>query len=199
MITRHGTRPFLLVFLACVFAGFGTWGAIFACRGLSASTNGWILGAGAVLFAISEGFFSRLLTELNGVLRATGYSVWQMERLRDVVLPFKKRLWRLWWLSQLLKIVCAVCAVILQKQTLTVGNIEKLLWVGFVVLFLALACSAWLARSFLLVEKIRDNLAADEVAIKERKRLASDLGSGAAHDFKSDSQVQSYAKPSEII
>lgn len=170
---RHGTRSLLLVFLAFAFAGIGTWGVIFACRGLSASTNGWILGAGAVLFAISEGFFTRLLTELNGVLRATGYSVWQMERLRDVVLPFKKRLWRLWWLSQLLKIVCAVCAVILQKETLTVGNIEKLLWVGFVALFLALACSIWLARSFLLVEKIRDNLAADEVAIKERKRLAS--------------------------
>ena len=199
MSMRHGTRSLLLVFLACAFAGIGTWGVISLCRGLSASTNGWILGASAFLFTVSEFFFSRLLTELNGVLRSTGYSVWQSERLRDRILPFKKRLWRLWGISLVLKLICAICAVLLQKEPLTDGNIIKLLWVGFMALFLSLVCSAWLARSFLLVEKIRDNLAADEVAIKERKRLASDLGSGAAHDFKSDSQVQGYAKPSEII
>ena len=196
---RHGTRSLLFVFLACAFAGIGTWGTISVCRGLSASTNGWILCAAAVLFATSEFFFSRLLTELNGVLRSPGYSVWQAERLRDVILPFKKRLWRLWWISQIFKVVCAVCAVVLQKETLTNGIIEKLLWVGYVAIYLALACSAWLIRSFLFVEKFRDNLAADEVAIKERKRLESELESGSAHDFKSDPQVQVYAKPSEII
>jgi len=157
------------------------------------------MGTGAVLFAVSEGFFVRLLNELNGVLRFTGYSVWQLERLRQVILPFKKKAWLLWTFSQALKAASGLCAVLLQKQTLSVTGADKLLWIGYSCLFLALCCTAWTVSNFLRVEKFRDELAREEVSIKERKRLSSELGAGDSHNFQADAQIQDYSKPAEPI
>jgi hypothetical protein len=185
--------------LVSLAAGLGTAGVLWAGGGLDAGTHGWIMGIGALLFAVSEGFFARLLTELNGVLRATGFSVWQAERLRGVILPFKAKLWRLWWVSQGLKTVSGVCAVILQKQALSAGNVQVLLWVGYSALFLAVGCTVWSVRGFLYVEKARDDLAMEEVTIKEKRRLSGDVKSGPAHDFGADSTLQGYSKPPEAV
>jgi hypothetical protein len=180
-------------------AGLCTAGTLWLGEGLTAATHGLIMGVGALLFAVSEGFFARLLTELNGVLRAGGYSVWQAERLRGLIRPFKAKLWRLWWTSQGLKIVSGVCAVILQKQVVPVGRVQILLWIGYSALFLATGCTAWSVRGFLYVEKARDDLALEEVSIREKRRLSGEIGKGDAHDFGGDSHLQGYSKPSEPI
>ena len=185
----------LRVLLVSVVAGLLTAAALRLGSGLAAATHGLIFGAGAVLFVISDVFFGRLLGELNNVLRSTGYSVWQAERLRAVILPFKTRAWLVWWVSQGLKVVSAVCAVVLQKQTMGAVAAERLLRSGYFSLFVALTCTIWLVRRFRQVEKFRDDLALEEVSLKETKRLASDLQAGAEHDFKADGTIQGYAKP----
>jgi hypothetical protein len=175
---------------AALTAGVLSWGPA-----LSPSMHGFIIGAGAVLFAVSDGLFARLLTEVNAVLRSSGFSVWQAERIRDIILPFKTKAWLLWWISQGLKAVSAVCAVVLQKQSLSAKATNWLLEGGYFSLFVALACTIWMVRNFRRVEKFRDDLALEEVGIKEKKRLASELQTGSEHDFKADPGLEGYSKP----
>src|SRR5688572_30838543 len=83
---------------------------------LAPATHGTIITTAAIIFILGDAFFTRLITELNTVLRATGYSLWQAERLHALVPPFRNRLWALWSVSQLLRAVAAVAGAFLQRS-----------------------------------------------------------------------------------
>lgn len=168
-------------------------------RNVAALGHSVILGVVAIIFSISEAYFSRLLTELNAVLRGTGYSVWQAERLRQIILPAKKRLWTLWWFSVALKVIAVACAGALFKIDSTSTGYDWVLRIGYGAVILTIPASVWAFRNFQRIEKKRDNLAFEEICLKEKKHLATELRSGDEHDFSKDDIAKAYNQPARPI
>jgi hypothetical protein len=150
-----------------------------------------------VIFATGEVFFARLLNELNAVLRSPGVSVWQAQQLREHITPLKARLWGLWWLSLTLKIIGATAGLLASRATLRTDLATMLPTVGYSSLFLGLPILWVMVHGFKQIEKLRDDLAFEELKFKERKRLREDLAKGESHDFDKDEVLQGYSKPAQ--
>jgi hypothetical protein len=190
--------------LTAVVVALAAWSATFCIlrfsKHASAELHGWIIGAAAAIFGLSEMFFAKLLSELSNVLRLPGYSVWQSERLRQIIIPFKQLAWRLWAGAQLFRAVAGFCAVILvQKKDLEPKALRLLICVAYPCLIVATFVTSWTWRQFVKVEKFRDDVAHEELIVKEKKRLSSELNAGKEHDFSADKNLKKPTEPPEKI
>lgn len=184
--------------LLAAFAGAGAAAVLWLGGDVPAKIHGWFLAAAAVLFAISEVHFRNLLTELNAVLRRPGYSVGQMEVLMQTIPPQRNRVWRIWNWSQGLKLCVGVAAAALQWEGLTVQHKGEILFFGYALLFYSLEIALWAHRNYRQLEGTVDRLQAQEVTVKEQKRLRGEL-EGTPHDFAKDETAKGYTKPSRPL
>jgi len=156
--------------------------------------HGALLGAAAIVFSISEVHFRNLLSELNTLFRRASYSVWQTEKLQQIVPQVRSKVWRSWMIALILKSAVIFAGALLQWDGLpgTIGFC--LLFVGYVCLFYSglLSLSAW--RHFRGLEAQCDAIYAEEIARKERKKLHSEIESERPHDFAADETLQGYTK-----
>jgi hypothetical protein len=165
---------------------------------LPAKVHSWLLGAIAFFFAISDFYFLGLLEELNAVLRRETYSVWQIEQLKQIIPPIRVRVWRMWSLSMLLKAAIGAIAVLLQDNSFE-NYFSSLIFLGYAFLFLTAFISYWTKRTFKKFEEISEEISEKEVAIKENRRLKSEMKEGDKHDFKNDDALKSYQNPAQSI
>lgn len=183
-------RVIIVAVLAAVVAA-----TVMGLLDVPAKVHGWLLGGGAVLFAISEMYFRSLLQELNSLFRRGGYSQWQMEDLQQTIPKLRNRIWQLWRFSMILKAIVGVLAVLLQSDKLSVRQTSCVIYAGYALLVVTFILSHWAKRNFVQIEKLCDDIAIKEVEIKEAKKLKSEMTSGNPHDFNSDSVLGSYQKP----
>lgn len=158
--------------------------------------HGMLLGAAAIVFSISEVHFRNLLSELNTVFRRGSYSVWQTEKLQQIVPAVRSKVWRSWMIALCLKSVVIFAGALLQWDALPEGIRLLLLFLGYAFLFYSglLSWSAW--RQFRQLETQCDIIHAEEVSLRERKKLHTELDSGKPHDFTADQTLQGYTQSS---
>lgn len=182
-----------------VLTAAGLIGILWATSDWSPPNHSATLVCGVAIFVSAEFFFGRLLNDLNAVLLSTGVSLWQADEFRQLILPYKVRLWRLWWLSVLLKLATATAGLLLSRPSIPEGVAKFLPAVGYAALLMGLPVLWVMVRGFRAVEKLRTDLAYREVQFKERKKLRDDLGKGQTHDFDKDAILQGYSKPAEPL
>lgn len=167
--------------------------------GVPPKIHSLILGAGAILFAISEIFFRNLISEFSAVLRRGGYSVWQMEQLQQQIPMLRKQVWSVWNLSMWMKAAVGMIAALLQWDSLPLKYRNLSVYAGYAILIITFALSFWAQRNFRRVEKWCDDVAAREIEVKEQKRTKAEMTSGNPHDFQSDSTLRTYSNPPKRV
>ena len=165
---------------------------------LPAKVHSWLLGAIAISLGLSDYYFMGLLAELNEILRRDSYSVGQIEQLKQIIPPIRIRAWRMWWAYMWLKTAILTIAALLQ-DSFSPLFCSAAIFIGYAFLFLTTFISYWTKRTFRQCEQICEEISEREAAIKESKRLKSDMASGSAHDFKSDSVIKSYQNPAQTV
>jgi hypothetical protein len=178
-----------------IFTGVLTCGAVWLSADIPPVGQSIILGTLAITFAITEAYFGKLLTELNAILRSTSLSQFQAENLRQIIIPAKTRIWTLWWFSVVLKIVAVICSGLLFKLSPVSIHYIWAVTIGYASVILTIPIAIWSVRNFQKIEKKRDDLAMQEISIKERTRLTSELKSGEPHDFTKDEIAKGYSRP----
>ncbi|MGH7951631.1 MAG: hypothetical protein ACREFE_06895 [Limisphaerales bacterium] len=163
-----------------------------------AKIHGWLLGAIVLIFAISDFYFIRLLEELNEVFRRESYSVWQIEQLKQIIPPIRAQIWRMWETSMALKAIIATIAILLQDSFFD-DYFTILIFLGYSFLFLTAFLSFWTKRRFTKFEELSEKVSEKEAAIKENRRLKSEMADGDKHDFKGDHVLKSYQNPAQSV
>lgn len=165
---------------------------------IPAKIHGWLLGLGAIVFAIADLHFRNLISGLNTIYTKGSYSVWQIEQMDQVIPKWRSRVWNLWCASFCLKAVVLAIAVLLQWEELgaTVGDVA--ICVGYALLVVTSALLLWAKRNVSRIEAACDQLVRRECELKEQKRLRSELSAGTAHDFSEDPTLRSYSKTARL-
>jgi hypothetical protein len=192
-LTVSAVRVIILVVLASSIGFLMVWQFE-----LPAKIHSWLLGAIVLSLAISDFYFLALLEKLDDLLIRDSYSVFQIEKLKQIIPPIKRNIWRLWESSMVLKAVIATIAVLL-LDNLSPIYFAAAIFIGYALLFLTAFISFWTKRTFRQCERICEEISEKEAAIKENKRLKSEMASGSEHDFKSDKVLKSYQNPAQTI
>jgi hypothetical protein len=153
-----------------------------------------VIALGTVVFSASEIAFRNVITEANSIFRRGGYSLWQAEKLFGPMVALRKQVWLYWYCSLFLK---AVVAILLGSIS-TSKNVSKAYESGIVfgcyaALSFGFLLSLWAGRNYRKLEAAGDALFLREVAVKEEKRLKTEIA-GQPHDFANDSALQGYTK-----
>ena len=161
--------------------------------------HSWVIGIVAVITAISEAHFKGLITELQGLMRRSSYSAWQLDQITQVVQPKVKSVWLLWFVSIVMKIVAGIAAAALQWDQLPASWVNICILSGYylVILSIVIAVLGW--ASLRNAESLTNRLIQKENETKEKNRLLKELNAGPKHDFESDPAIQSYTKPARQI
>ena len=180
--------------LGALLAFAGAWLVVRLGTNIPPKVHGTLLGAAAIVFSISEVHFRNLLSELNTLFRRGSYSVWQTEKLQQIVAPERSKVWRSWVIALCLKSAVIFAGALLQWDGLSEAARFWLLFLGYAFLFYSglISLSAW--RQFRRLEAECDSIQAQEVARRERKKLHAELDTEKGHDFATDETLQGYTK-----
>lgn len=186
-----------IIALAALAAAGGYFALVYG--NWPAKVHGWLLGAGAFLFALTEVYFRNLITDINTIYRKSVFSVSQLERIQQTFPPLRKRVWHLWGLSLLLKVCVGVLAVLLQWDGVPPLWRDRSIFSGYALLIITVFLTLWSARNVNRLEKMADALSAQELKLKEQKRLASELTAGEPMQLKKDKVLLSYTGPAREV
>ena len=85
-------------------------GSFFLCH-LPIATQGYILGALSILFALMDSFYGALISRTNSLTGLTVFSVDEYHNICDNVCDFQRRLLFTWLIGKLLQLLLAGIAV----------------------------------------------------------------------------------------
>lgn len=149
----------------------------------------------AVLFAISEYHLRGLLSELGTLLRRGTYSVWQLEKLDQMVPKVRKQVTFIWIASMLLKGAVAVASALLLWDGFPPDRRPLVIFFGYALLIYSIAFALWGHRNFIKLERAVDKIALEEAGLREKRRLIQNIESGTPHDFANDKLASGYTNP----
>jgi hypothetical protein len=178
-----------------IVSGGAAFAFVFFTSNFPVKVHAGLLGALAVLSAITEGHFKGLLSELGSLLRRSTYSVGQLEKLSQTVTILRKRAGFAWGVSMCLKAGVAFAGGLLLWDGLAAKAQPLVIFTGYTFLIFSFFLAFWARQNFRALERIVDGLAMKEASVKEKRRLLNELTNGAAHDFKKDELAQGYTKP----
>ncbi len=194
---RKAPTLFLLL-RACavgIASSGGAFTIVFVSGQVPPKVHAYILGFIATCFAISDGHFKSLLSELAALLRRGTYSVWQLEQLQQTVPPLRKQISFVWSSSTWLKAVVAFACAMLLWDGASYELREISMFVGYSCLIWSVILGCWGRYKFHQIEREVDAVTFTEVQLKEKRRLTKSLAGGPEHDFKSDKLAEGYTKP----
>lgn len=154
-----------------------------------------IIVACAVIFGFSERLFWNILSELNASVRSPSLSVTEAEKMRAVVTPARKRLWRRWFSLTVAQVIAAASATLLLTSHFSSLPHTWFLVSGYGAVFMSIPLMASFYFNYRNIEAFRDELAMEETRKKERLKLLAEVSREPLKDHSADAQLQGYTTP----